>query len=243
MNGNPTIMPVGDKALLIEFGDSIDPAINRRVHDLAASIEAADVPGVLEMIPTYRSLLISYDPMTTSPGVLGEAVMDRQEPDSGIIAQPTKVVHIPTLYAGEYGPDIEFVARNSGLSQDEVIDIHSGADYLVYMMGFSSGFPYLGGLDERLTTPRLDSPRTEVPAGSVGIAETQTGVYPLASPAGWRLIGRTPVRLFDPDLDPPAVIHAGDHVRFVPLSGPDEFQRIERQVQDRAYTVTIEESS
>ncbi len=240
MNENPVILPVGDKALLIEFGDSIDPAINRRVHDLAASIESADVAGVVELIPTYRSLLISYDPMTTSPDLLSAAVTDSLASGSEKLSAPRRTVHVPTLYGSEYGPDIEFVARNAGLSNKQVVDIHSGVDYLVYGMGFSPGFPYLGGLDDRLAAPRLDSPRTEVAAGSVGIAESQTGVYPVASPGGWRLIGRTPIRLFDPDIDPPSVIQAGDHVRFVPLSGPDEFERIGRQVKDGTFSVTID---
>jgi len=240
MNQDPVIVPVGDRALLVEFGDSIDPDINKRVHDLTASIDTADVPGVVELIPTYRSLLISYDPMTTTPEALQTAVSDYLSPDPQIVARSPRIVHIPTLYGGEHGPDIDFVSQNSGLSNDVIVDIHSSVDYLVYGMGFSPGFPYLGGLDDRLITPRLKSPRTHVAAGSVAIAETQTGVYPVASPGGWRLIGRTPIRLFDPDVNPPAVIHAGDRVRFVPMSGPDEYERILNQVRDGSFSVTIE---
>jgi KipI family sensor histidine kinase inhibitor len=135
-------------------------------------------------------------------------------------------VQIPTLYGGEYGPDLESVAAHAGLTQARVVSLHSETDYLVYMMGFTPGFPYLGGLPEELFTPRLETPRARIPAGSVGIAEGQTGVYPVVSPGGWRLIGRTPLKLFDPERDPPSLVSAGDHVRFVPLAGEDEYKSI-----------------
>jgi KipI family sensor histidine kinase inhibitor len=127
------------------------------------------------------------------------------------------MVKIPTLYGGEMGPDLVFVAEHNGISIDEVIKIHSGAEYRVYMLGFSPGFPYLGGMPKSIETPRLSSPRTVIPAGSVGIAEKQTGIYPNASPGGWRLIGQTPIRLFDPETYPPALLRPGDQVQFVPI--------------------------
>ena len=148
-----------------------------------------------------------------------------------------RIVEIPTLYGGEFGPDIGFVAENAGMSESDVIEIHSGADYLVYAMGFSPGFPYLGGLDPRLNTPRLTTPRTLIPGGSVGIAETQTGAYPVASPGGWQLIGRTPLKLFEPESDPPAIINAGDLVRFIALADEDAFLEVERRVRDGSYSV------
>ncbi|CAI8053909.1 5-oxoprolinase subunit B [Geodia barretti] len=138
------------------------------------------------------------------------------------------------------GADIEFVAQHTGINEQELIRIHSGTDYLVYMMGFSPGFAYLGGLDERLATPRLQSPRTEIPAGAVGIAETQTGVYPMASPGGWQLIGRTPLKLFDPTRERPVLLSAGDYVRFVPLASRDEYDAILQQVESGEYQATEE---
>jgi KipI family sensor histidine kinase inhibitor len=237
------ILPAGDQAFVVEFGDTIEPETNRLVHDLASSIEALDLPGVLETVPTYRSLLVSYDPLVTAPDELQQAIREIGSGgagDEGGEATGPRVVHLPTLYGGEYGPDTEFVAQHAGMTPQEMIAVHSGPDYLVYMMGFSPGFPYLGGLDERLATPRLDSPRAEIAAGSVGIAEGQTGVYPVASPGGWRIIGRTPVRLFDPSLDRPTSISAGDYVRFVALEGAEEYQEIQQRVLDGSYQVKTE---
>ena len=137
-----------------------------------------------------------------------------------------RVVELPVLYGGEYGPDIEKVAEHAGMAVDEMIGLHSGTGYLVYMLGFTPGFPYLGGLDDRLATPRVATPRLRIPAGSVGIAESQTGVYPLTSPGGWNIIGRTPLALFDPTREPPSLLAPGDVVRFVPLDGPEEYARV-----------------
>ena len=236
----PKILPAGDQAFVVEFGDTIDPDTNRRVHDLALRIEALDLPGVLETVPTYRSLLVSYDPLVAAPDELQQAIREIGSDGGGDEPAGPRVVHLPALYGGEYGPDTEFVAQHAGMTSQEMISVHSGADYLVYMMGFSPGFPYLGGLDERLATPRLDSPRAEIPAGSVGIAEGQTGVYPVASPGGWRIIGRTPVRLFDPSLDRPTAISAGDYVRFVALEGVEEYQEVEQRVREGSYQIRTE---
>jgi KipI family sensor histidine kinase inhibitor len=228
----------GDQAVVVEFGSVIDPDVNALVHRTAAAIDESEIDGVLEMVPTYRSLLIYYDPLQVSlpelqNDISGLAIGDGETSDE------YRIVEIPTLYGGEYGLDLAFVARNADMTESEVIAMHSGTDYLVYTMGFSPGFPYLGGLNPRLNTPRLQSPRTLIPAGSVGIAETQTGVYPVASPGGWRLIGRSPLRLFDPFASPPTVINAGDRVRFVPLDDAHAYGEIDRQVRDGTYsTVT-----
>ena len=223
--------------MVIEFGSEIDPEVNALVHRAAAAIERAQLDGVIELVPTYRSLMLHYDPSQTRQDTLQQAILSLDMEETGA-SGGHRVVEIPTLYGEEYGPDIGFVAENAELAESEVIRIHSGADYLVYAMGFSPGFPYLGGLDPRLNTPRLKTPRTLIPAGSVGIAETQTGAYPVASPGGWQLIGRTPLKLFDPDSDPPTVINAGDRVRFVPLADEEEYMAIERQVRDGGYSVT-----
>ena len=228
----------GDQAVVVEFGSVIDPGINALVHRTAEAIEESNIEGVLEMVPTYRSLLIYYDPLQVSLPELQEDISALAIGD-GETQDEFRIVEIPTLYGREHGPDLEFVAQNAGMTESEVISLHSGTDYLVYTMGFSPGFPYLGGLDPRLNTPRLQSPRTLIPSGSVGIAETQTGVYPVASPGGWRLIGRSPLRLFDPYASPPTVINAGDRVRFVALDDVAAYDDVDRQVQDGTYsTVT-----
>lgn len=236
------ILPAGDQALVVEFGDTIEPEANRMVRELDSAIEALGMPGVLETVPTYRSLLVSYDPLVTASDEIEQAIrqIGSGEDEADGDAARARVVQIPTLYGGEFGPDTEFVSQSAGMTPREMIAVHAGVDYLVYMMGFSPGFPYLGGLDERLATPRLDAPRAEVHAGSVGIAEAQTGVYPVASPGGWRIIGRTPVRLFDPSLDPPTAIRAGDYVRFVALEGDKEYQEIQRRVLEGSYEIRTE---
>ncbi len=227
----PVFLPSGDRAMVVEFGSEIDPEINALVHGASAAIERAQLDGVVELVPTYRSITLHFDPLLTRYETLQQAILDLDMEEVGA-SGGQRLVEIPTLYGGEYGPDIGFVSENAGLSEAEVIEIHSGSDYLVYAMGFSPGFPYLGGLDPRLDTPRLSVPRTLIPGGSVGIAETQTGAYPVASPGGWQLIGRTPLKLFDPKSDPPTVINAGDRVRFVPLEGEAEYREIERRVRD-----------
>ena len=240
MYDKPRYLPAGDHALVVEFGDAIDPEINRRVNNLVSAVERAGVPGVFDLVPTYRSLLVYYDPMATSAEAL-EATLKKIERKAGQSSpENARIVHIPTLYGGEHGPDLEFVAQHSGLSAEEVVDAHSGTDYLIYMMGFSPGFPYLGGLPERLHTSRLETPRTEIPAGSVGIAESQTGVYPVASPGGWRLIGRTPLSLFDPDVEPPSLLGAGDYVRFVPLGTEEEYLGIQAKVRSGEHMLVTE---
>ena len=243
MQDTPTLLPCGDQALIVEFGDAISPEINRRVHDLAHAIESARVRGVYDLVPTYRSLLVYYNPMRTTWTELESDLHSLLDAARELDAAKPRVVRIPTLYGGEYGPDIEFVASNAGLSVDEVVETHSGSDYLVYMMGFSPGFPYLGGLAEQLATPRLESPRLEIPAGSVGIAESQTGVYPVASPGGWQLIGRTPLRLFDETSEQPALLRAGDYIRFVPLDGEASYLEIRERVESGQYGAETEAAS
>ena len=240
MYDTPLFFPAGDRAIVVELGDSISPDINRRVRSLTDSLEKGSVPGVFDFLPTYRSVLVYYDPLIASSSDVQADIERLLEGADASEASGRHVVHIPTLYGGEMGPDIAFVASHTGIDKQELVKIHSGADYLVYMMGFSPGFAYLGGLDQRLATPRLESPRTEIPAGAVGIAETQTGVYPVASPGGWQLIGRTPLRLFDPARDRPVLLSAGDYVRFVPIDSQQEFDNIAHQVEIGEYETTEE---
>ncbi|WP_297495864.1 5-oxoprolinase subunit PxpB [Thermococcus sp.] len=215
------IKPLGDSALLVSFGERIDEEINEKVHALTRAIEQANFEWLVEVVPAYSSLAVIYDSALvdfesvkrTIEGI--EITSERFE---------GKLVEVPVVYGGEYGPDLEFVAEYNGLSVDEVVEIHSRPVYRVYFLGFLPGFAYLGGMDERIATPRLEKPRLKVPAGSVGIAGKQTGIYPLESPGGWRLIGRTPLRLFNPAKGPPTLFQPGDRVKFVPI---DESEFIE----------------
>ena len=231
------LLPAGDKALSVELGDSISAETNRKVRDLLLAIESQEIPGVIDLVPSYRSLLVYYDPMRVTLPQLERRLSDLEQTlDQAAIHAP-KLVEIPALYGGEFGPDLAHVAEHNGLTPEEVVQIHSGADYLVYMMGFTPGFPYLGGMSERIATPRLQTPRTFIPAGSVGIAEQQTGVYPIESPGGWQFIGRTPVQLFDPHQDPPVVVEAGDFIRFAPIT-ETTYYVIQQQVQVGSYRLT-----
>jgi KipI family sensor histidine kinase inhibitor len=238
MAAEPRFLVAGDAALIVEFGDAIDPAINRRVRGLFLSAEGAHLAGVRDLVPTYRSLLVSYDPLQATFATLRERLSNLEAHLDDAPVPPPRVVEIPTAYGGTFGPDLGFVAAHNGLAEDEVVAIHSGADYLVYMMGFSPGFTYLGGLSERIAAPRLETPRTAIPAGSVGIAQMQTGIYPVESPGGWRLIGRTPVSLFDPSRHPPVVVDAGDYIRFVPVT-PDEYARTLDAVRQGAWAARV----
>jgi KipI family sensor histidine kinase inhibitor len=221
MASSPRFLLAGDAALVVEFGQAlgtsaIDLEINRRVHALARALAECPLPGLGETVPSYRSLLVHYDPLRLSYAEVEAFISEAlQQCDDAPLPEP-RLVEIPTIYGGEHGPDIDFVAEHNDLTVEDVIRLHSEAVYTVYMLGFTPGFPYLGGLPDALATPRLDTPRQRVPAGSVGIAGAQTGVYPLATPGGWRLIGWTSVVLFDPVRTPPALLQPGDQVRFVP---------------------------
>jgi inhibitor of KinA len=217
----PRFLSAGDAALVVELGDAIDPQVNRCVHALAHVLEECPAVGLGEAVPSYRSLLVHYDPLWLSWAEVKALVTRSLHKCQESPPLEPRQVEIPTAYGREFGPDIAFVAEHHGLSVEEVIRLHSGAIYTVYMLGFTPGFPYLGGLPARLATPRLATPRQSVPAGSVGIAGPQTGIYPLATPGGWQLIGRTPAALFDPGRTPPALLEPGDQVRFVPISAEE----------------------
>lgn len=221
----PVYRVAGDRGLLLELGDGIDPHVNRAVREMSLAIEREGIPGILEVIPTYRSILVVYDPMRIRPHEIQRIVSQLDLTTSEAMLPPPRKVEIPVCYGGEFGPDMEFVASYTGLKVEEVIEIHSAPLYQIYMMGFTPGFPFLGGLPEVLATPRLPTPRLQVPAGSVAIAANQTGIYPIPSPGGWRLIGRTPLRLFFPERAEPFLYRPGDFIKFRPIS-PEEFQEI-----------------
>lgn len=231
-------IPAGDRSIVMEFGNSISPLINAKIRNMVKSIDETNTKGITEVIPTYRSIQIIYDPLETG---FDELVNSLKQLESSMVdgdVGQIRIVEIPTVYGGEYGPDIEFVAEHNNLSVEEVINIHTSSDYLLYMLGFTPGFGYLGGMSEKIATPRLQVPRTKIPAGSTGIAGTQTGIYPIDSPGGWQLIGRTPVKLYDPLGDPPVLLNAGDYIRFVHVS-EKEYLNIAKLVQKNEYKVNI----
>ena len=222
----PTISPVGDRAISIDFGQVIDPTINRHIRQTIERIKELQLDGIIELVPTYCALLVEYDAMLYSYSEICNIIEPTlEEGMTNTTNELVTVVEVPTVYGGEFGPDLSFVASHNHLSEDEVISIHSGTDYLVYMLGFIPGFSYLGGMDSRIATPRLSSPRTLIPAGSVGIAGEQTGTYPSDSPGGWQIIGRTPVTMYDMSKAQAALLKAGDYVRYVPID-ESEFHRI-----------------
>lgn len=230
----PEILPCGDCALNVHFGDKIDPAINARVCALAQALEAHHPDGVTEWVSAYGTLSVYYLPEVISFAELSALLASWLDEGSAAAAKERVVLELPTAYGGEYGPDLAHVAEHAGVSEEDAVKMHSAPDYLIYMMGFMPGFPYLGGLDERLHTPRLQTLRVKIPAGSVGIAGGQTGAYPVDSPGGWQLIGRTPVKLYDPRREEPILLRAGQYVKFVPI-GAVEFARIAAQSEAGTY--------
>lgn len=235
----PRFLPAGDRALTVELADEISPEINTRIRALAMALDRLHLAGVVDVVPTYRSLLVYYDPVQLEVAELQNRILSLSHIETAVLPPP-RVLQIPTHYGGEHGPDMDFVVSHTGLSAQEVAAIHAGTDYLVYMMGFNTGFPYLGGMSAKIAVPRLETPRTVVPAGSVAIAQQQTGIYPVESPGGWRVIGRSPVRLFDPSREPPVAVEAGDYLRFVEIDD-ERYREIEKDVQSNSYRFVVTE--
>ncbi len=231
-------LPAGDSAVNVEFGRTIDPEINKKIRSLSDSLSRKPIRGVTECIPTFRSLLVCYDPLQTGGEALIKKLKKRIDKLDSAASVSKRVFKIPVCYGGEFGEDIAFVASHAGLTEQEVIDIHTSRDYLIFMLGFLPGFAYLGDMDKRLHTPRLSNPRTSIPAGSVGIGGEQTGIYPLASPGGWQLIGRTPVRPYDPEAEQPILYSAGDYIRFFSVD-EQEYRRIEQLVERGEYECEV----
>lgn len=235
------LVSVGDAAVRIELGDEIDPFINKRIHALSKFLLNQKIKGIVSIVPSYNALTIYYDAIIYSEQELKQLltqamqgfVMDERDYNK------KEIIHIPVLYGGEYGPDMEYVANYQRMTIDEVIERHSRPVYLIYMIGFLPGFPYLGGMDKRLETPRLSKPRAQVPAGSVGIGGKQTGVYPLESPGGWNLIGKTPIALFHPKQG--ALLQAGQYIRFIPIT-EKEYNRIAENSSYEAEKVIVYEN-
>jgi KipI family sensor histidine kinase inhibitor len=219
----PRYLPCGDTGLSVEFADGIDRSVNDRVQRLFRHLQAKSFPGIVDLNPTYRSLFIQYRPWHCSFEKLVLLVEESLKSPEESHARQIAPVRIPVCYGGVYGPDMGEVAAVHGLTADQVVRLHAAPEYYVYMIGFTPGFPYLGGLDERLFTPRKKEPRKLVPAGSVGIADCQTGVYSIDSPGGWQLIGKTPLRLFDRQRPDPFLLNPGNSLQFVPIT-EDEFE-------------------
>lgn len=224
----------GDCAVCVEFGNEISPEINRKIRAFKIAVEQAGIEGLVETVPTYRSLLVVYRPEVIGFHALTEKFEALLGSMNRIQIPPPTVIEIPVLYGGEMGPDIENVAEHNHKTVEEVIHIHTSEDYLIYMLGFIAGFPYLGGMSKEIATPRLKSPRVKIEGGSVGIAGEQTGVYPVASPGGWQLIGRTPLKLYDAEREKPVLLEAGQYIRFRSVT-EEEYQKIEQQVADGTY--------
>jgi inhibitor of KinA len=225
---------LGDSAIVLQFGDAISQETHRAIQAVGAYLEEHPFPGFTEHVPAFTTLTVYYNPWLASQAgrldpyaeverQLQELLSQVQVPVDSVAAP---IVEIPVCYGGSFGPDLKWVARHTALTPEQVVALHTAPEYLVYMIGFAPGFPYLGGMNEQLAAPRKDQPRAEVPAGSVGIAGKQTGIYSLPTPGGWQLIGRTPRRLFTPEAASPSLLRAGQRLRFVSIT-EDEFHQLQ----------------
>ncbi len=224
----------GDTSVTVEFGNKISDEINAAIRAFNIALAKSEIEGIVETVPTYRSLTVHYRPEVIRYAPLCERLRALLESLDAIEIPPASVIEIPLLYGGEEGPDLEFVAEHNHKTVEEVIKIHTSTEYLIYMIGFTPGFPYLGGMSEEIATPRLKSPRVKIPGGTAGIAGGQTGVYPIDSPGGWQLIGKTPVKLYDPDRACPILLEAGQYVKFRAIDRA-EYEKIEQEVAKGIY--------
>jgi len=234
-----SIQSLGETALCVSFGHVISPDIHKHVRSLGEFLEKNPFPGFRECILSYTAVTVLYDPFVvhrqqqeieTAALFVEQYIKDATEAAEREPLPAAAVVSIPVCYGGDYGPDLDFVAQRHGLTAEEVVAIHTKSEYLVYMIGFCPGFPYMGGLDERIATPRRQSPRLEIPARSVGIAGMQTGAYPLATPGGWQIIGRCAVDLFTPAGETPSLLKSGDIVHFVSID-KEEYRQMRGDTQ------------
>jgi inhibitor of KinA len=226
----------GDSAMIIKTGDDISVKTNHSVRKLLFLFENQKIEGIIDFIPSYNELMICYNPEIVGSQKLLHILHSLEADIDTIILPESWVIHVPVLYGGDAGPDLPEVASFSNLSENEVIQIHCSASYYVYMLGFTPGFCYLGGMDQRISTPRKHTPRLRIPEGAVGIADKQTGIYPIESPGGWQIIGKTPLRLFDPLRKPEFLIEAGDYIQFFQVSS-DEYGDILSRVKGGIYEV------
>lgn len=235
---NVRFLCCGDSALVVEFGAHIDQGLNDRVLRFNNAVRAARIPGIVETVPTFRSVMIHYDPLHTESAAV-QAALERLLDSEGSVPRSARLWRIPVCYTPAHAPDLEEVARRTGLAPAQVVRLHSERRYRVYMVGFSPGYPYMGDLAQRLTLPRRTDPRLRVPRGSIAIAAGMTAIYPVESPGGWHLIGATPLRLFDLARSPPALLAAGDEVLFEPIEA-GTFEEIRAAVAAGDYRVSCE---
>lgn len=238
MSKSYSFYPLGDAAVLIHFADIVSEEVHRQVTAAAKAIEHAPFHGLVESIPSFTSIAVYYDASkiikpdgfdTVYAYVCNmlEQQIDEAAAENGIMDK--EIVEIPVCYGGEYGPDLEEVAQRNGLLPEEVIQLHSGQDYLIYAIGFAPGFPYVGGVSEKIATSRKKTPRLRIPAGSVGIAGMQTGIYPIETPGGWQIIGRTPLALFRPEAQSPTLLNSGQYIRFRPIAS-EEYEHLKEVI-------------
>lgn len=237
---NVKIMPAGDAALVVEFGDIIDENVNAHVHALARKIEEQHIEGIMEVVPTFRSVLVRYDVFVCSYSQIRDVVHSLADNLNVLDKTAKKIVKIPCCYGARFGQDLSDMEKLTGLDRDEIIAIHSATDYKIYMLGFLPGFVYLGGLDKRIEVPRLKTPRVKICKGAVGIGGNQTGIYPMDSPGGWRLMGATPIDLYDENRETPILLAAGEYIRFVPISILDYYD-IRQEILKGTYRLEVVE--
>ena len=226
-------LPSGEDGLLIQFEKKISEKVNQQVRKLEIALKKSNIPGITDMIPTYCSLKIDYNPMKISYKKLIDKIKEIKNNISNMDIDKPFVIEIPTLYNGI---DLEFVAEYNNITIDEVIYIHSSKEYLIYMLGFTPGFPYLGGMSEKISTPRLENPRSKIQGGSVGIAGLQTGIYPVDTPGGWRIIGKTPLKLFDTGRENPFLLESGNYLKFISIN-KKEYEKIEEKIKNNNYEI------
>ncbi|KOR89742.1 5-oxoprolinase subunit PxpB [Paenibacillus solani] len=234
MSKSYSFYPLGDAAVLIQFADIVSEEVHRQVTTVARTLEQSPFRGWIESIPSFTSIAVYYDARkiikpdgydTVYAYVCNilEQQLDDATAEKGSVDK--EIVEIPVCYGADYGPDLDEVAQRNGLLPEEVIQLHSGQDYLIYAIGFAPGFPYVGGVSEKIATPRKKTPRLRIPAGSVGIAGMQTGIYPIETPGGWQIIGRTPLALFQPEAQSPTLLNSGQYIRFLPITA-EEYEHL-----------------
>lgn len=234
-----TYFPLGDSSFIVKVGNDISVESHRKIIAFAKKMSKSKNAGIIELVPAYNELLVHYNPQILPYNKLLDIFKEIEANLNISKSYTSELLHIPVCYNDEFSPDIEIVAKRNKLTVNEVIRIHTSKEYLVYMLGFTPGFCYLGGLDERIATPRKDAPRQLIEAGSVGIAGSQTGIYPIDSPGGWQIIGKTPLKLFNPESKPEFLIEAGNYLKFEAIN-ISQFRKIEESISNGTYQVKRE---
>ena len=229
-------IPSGDSALIIKAGDDISENTSRIIRKLLATIGKVKIEGIVDFIPSFNELMICFNPLLTDSVMIRNRIKSVESEIESVVLPESRLIYVPVLYGGEYGPDLDVVSAYCKITPEDVIRIHSASQYLIYMIGFTPGFCYLGGMDNRIAVPRKKDPRLRIPPGSVGIADIQTGIYSVESPGGWQIIGITPLRLFDPAGKPEFLFMAGDRIKFEPVT-KTEFDNISADILKGTYTL------